>query len=120
MNRIPPIVRGLGVIALIAIVIVVLQAQTALATASTILQFVFLIAMAVVAYMVWRDFGRREISTWPDRQQRVFYCAIALFVADIGWFSLVSLRGLNALVFLLVAVGSVTVAVRTWRDRTRY
>ena len=119
MNRLSPMVRGLGVIALIAIVIVVLQAQTALATASTILQFVFLIAMAVVAYMVWRDFGRREISMWPNRQQRVFYAAVGLLIVDIGWFSLASLRGLDALTFFAVAIGSIVVAVRTWRERQR-
>ena len=56
-------------------------------TAATLLRFAFFIVIGVVAYFFWRDFGRREIETWPSRSSRVFYAAVALFVVDIGWYA---------------------------------
>jgi len=115
-----PFVRNLGIVALVALVIVVLNLETSLVTASLILQIAFFIALAVVAYMLWRDFGRREIELWPRRAQIVFYGAIALLVVDLGWFFLTSLNGLNALAFFLVAGGCGYAAFRTWRNAHRY
>src|SRR5690606_8931577 len=93
MNRISPFVRNLAILALIALVIVVLDLQASLITASFLLRVAFFLAIAFVAYMLWRDFGRREISLWPQRAQWVFYAAVGLFVVDLGWFFLGSLRG---------------------------
>jgi len=114
-----PFVRNLLILAGIALVIVVLQAETAVATASTLLRFAFFIAIAVVAYFFWRDFGRREIETWSSRQQWVFYGAIALLVADLGWFFFGRLSGLDALAFFVVAGVSVYAGWRTWHDARR-
>jgi predicted MFS family arabinose efflux permease len=117
MRNINPFVRNLAILAVIAAVIVVLNQETALATAGTLLRFAFVIALAVVAYFAWRDFARREIETWPTRQAVVFYCAIALGVVDIGWYMLVSLAGRDVLAFVAVLAVCVYVAIRTWRDQ---
>jgi hypothetical protein len=114
-----PFVRNLLILAAIAAAIVVLNAETALATAGTLLRFAFFIAIAVVAYFFWRDMGRREIETWQGRKQVIFYSAVALFVVDLGWLLLGHLKGLDALAFFVVAGVSIYAAVRTWLDGKR-
>lgn len=117
MRRINPFLRNLAILALIALLVVVLNQETALATAGTLLRFAFVVAIAVVAYFAWRDFGRREIATWPARQAAVFYGAVGLLAVDIGWFMLASLAGRDALAFFGVLAVCVYVGVRTWRDQ---
>jgi len=119
MRNISPFVRNLVILAALALAIVILNQETALATAGTLLRFAFFIAIAVVGYFFWRDFGRREIETWPSRQQWVFYGAIGLFVVDLGWWFLGHPSGPDALVFFLVAAACAYAAVRTWRDQRR-
>ena len=120
MSRIPPLARGLIVIGLIALAVVVLNLQTSLDTAAALVRVAFFIAIAVAAYLLWRDFGRREIAVWPARQQRVFYGAAALLLVDIGWYFAVSLNGREFLAFCLVAAACVYAAVRTWRGQHHY
>jgi len=115
--RINPFVRNLAILAAIAVVVVVLNQETALATAGTLMRFAFVIAIAVVAYFFWRDLGRREIQTWPTRQAVIFYCAVALLVVDIGWFMLSSLAGRDELTFFVVLAVCLYVGIRTWRDQ---
>jgi hypothetical protein len=114
-----PFIRNLLILAAIALLIVVLQAETAVATAGTLLRFAFFIAIAVVAYFFWRDIGRREIETWETRRQWVFYGAVALLVVDIGWLVIGHLSGRDFLAFLVVAAASVYAGVRTWLDGKR-
>ena len=114
-----PFVRNLLILAVVAAAVVLLNAETALATAGTLLRFAFVIAIAVVAYFFWRDSGRREIELWPTRTQAVFYAAIGLFVVDLGWFMLGHPQGRDALAFILVAAACIYVAVRTWLDQRR-
>jgi hypothetical protein len=75
------------------------------------------IVIGVVVYFFWRDFGRREISLWPERAARAFYAAVGLLVVDIGWYMIVGLTGRDALAFFVVAGICVYVAVRTWRGQ---
>jgi hypothetical protein len=113
-----PFLRNLLVVAAVALVVVVLNLEVALLTVGMIVRFVFFIAIAVVAYFYWRDFGRREIETWDTRAQWVLYAAVALLVVDIGWWMFGGgLDGRNALAFVLVAAACVYVGVRTWRDQ---
>jgi hypothetical protein len=114
-----PFVRNLLILAALSAAIVLLNAETALATASTLLRFAFFIAIAVIAYFFWRDMARREIELWPTRQQWVFYGAVALFVVDLGWFLFAHPQGRDALAFFLVAAACVYAAVRTWLDQKR-
>jgi amino acid transporter len=118
--NISPFVRNLAILALISAVIMVLNLETSLVTAAILLRFAFFVAIAFVAYMLWRDFGRREIELWPRRSQWVFYCAVGLFVVDLAWFFVTPLRGLDALAFFLVAGACVYAALRTWREQHRY
>ena len=112
-----PFLRNLLIVAAVAVLIVVLNLEVALVTVGAILRIAFIIAIAVVVYFYWRDFGRREISTWPERAARVFYVAAALLIVDIGWWLLAGLRGRDLLVAILVAAACIYVGYRTWRDQ---
>jgi hypothetical protein len=118
--RISPFARGMLIIAAISALVVVLNLETALSTAALLVRVAFFLAIALVAYMFWRDFGRREIGIWDARQQSVFYGAVALFVVDLGWAFVAGISGLDALVFFVVAGVCVYAAVRTWREQRRY
>jgi hypothetical protein len=120
MSRISPFVRGMAILVVIALAIVILNQETALATAGALIRVAFFIAIAVAVYMFWRDFGRREISIWPTRSQRIFYGAAGLLVVDLGWFFAVSLSGRDALVCFVVGAACVYAGVRTWRDQRKY
>ena len=115
-----PFVRNLAILAAVAVLIVVLNQETALVTASTLLRFAFFVVIGVVAYFFWRDFGRREIQTWPTHTAGVFYGAVGLLVVDIGWYMIVGLSGRDLLAFLVVAAICVYVGVRTWRGQRSY
>ena len=110
-----PFVRNLAILAAVALVIVLLNQETALVTAATLLRFAFFIVIGVVAYFYWRDFGRREIETWPARSSRVFYAAVARLVVDIGWYAALGIHGRDILAFIVVGAICVYVGVRTWR-----
>ena len=112
-----PFIRNLLILAAVAAVIVLLNLQTAVVTAALLLRIAFIIAIAVVAYFFWRDFGRREISTWPQRAAWVFYGAVALLVVDLGWWMLGGLAGRDLLVAILVAAACGFAGYRTWRDQ---
>jgi hypothetical protein len=112
-----PFIRNLLILAAVAVVIVILNLQVAVFTAAVLLRIAFILAIAVVAYFYWRDFGRREISMWPQRAAWVFYAAVALLVVDLGWLMLGKLAGRNLLVALLVAAACVYAGYRTWRDQ---
>jgi hypothetical protein len=119
MRNVNPFLRNLAILAAVAVVIVLLHFEIALATVGVLLRLAFFIAIAVVAYFFWRDIGRREIETWPVRSAWLFYASIALGVADIGWWLFGHPSGPNALVSFVVAAVCIYVAVRTWRDGRR-
>ncbi|HET7130529.1 MAG TPA: hypothetical protein VFJ93_15790 [Gaiellaceae bacterium] len=112
-----PFVRNLAILAAVALAVVLLNQETALVTAATLLRLAFFIVIGVVAYFYWRDFGRREIETWPARSSRVFYAAVALLVLDIGWYAALGISGRDILAFIAVAAVCVYVGVRTWREQ---
>ena len=115
--RLNPFLRNLAILAAVALLIVVLNQETALATASTLLRFAFFIVVGVVAYFFWRDFARREIETWPTHASCVFYAAVGLAIADLGWFLFVHPNGRDALVFFVVLGICLYVGIRTWREQ---
>jgi hypothetical protein len=112
-----PFLRNLAILAGVSLLIVLLNFEVALATVGTLLRFAFFIAIAVVAYFFWRDFGRREIETWSSRAAWVLYAAVGLGVVDVGWWLFGHPNGRDAFVFFVVAAVCVYVAVRTWRDQ---
>jgi hypothetical protein len=119
MRNVNPFLRNLAILAVIALVVVLLNLEVALATVGALLRIAFFIVIGVVAYFFWRDFGRAEIATWPDRTARIFYAAVALGVADIGFWMFTHPSGQNALVFFVVAGICAYVGIRTWRDQRR-
>ena len=65
MKNVSPFVRNLLILALIAAAVVALKQEVALSIVGALVRVAFFIAIAVVAYFFWRDFGRREIAMWP-------------------------------------------------------
>ena len=115
-----PFVRGMVVLAAVAAAIVVLNLETSLTTAWLLVRVAFFLVIGLVAYLLWRDFGRREISLWPRRPQVVFYAAVALLLADLAWYFATPLGGRDLLVFFLVLAAGVYAAIHTWREQHRY
>ena len=104
MKNISPFVRNLLILAVIAAAVVVLNQEVALSVVGALVRVAFFIAIAVVAYLFWRDFGRREIAIWPAPAQAVFYAAVALLVVDLGvWFIATRRAGRDALALIVVA-----------------
>jgi predicted MFS family arabinose efflux permease len=119
-DRIPPLVRGLGIIALIAVVVVVLSLEPVLATVGGILRIAFFLAVAFFLFLVWRE-RRGDLEAWSDWNRRLFYVAIGLAVVAIG---MALGNGLpesrDALALVLVIAACVYVVVRVWRAEHRY
>ncbi len=118
-SRINPTVRGLAILALIALVVVVLQLEQTLVALSILLRIAFLIAIAVFIYLLWRE-RRSEIAAWPTRARVCFYGAALLIVADLAvqWYG--GSQGLEILAFLGVIVICAIAMWRVWRDQHTY
>ncbi len=82
-DRIPPLARGLGIVALIAVVVVVLSLEPVLATVGGLLQIAFFLAIAFFLFLLWRE-RRGDLEAWSDRNRKLFYAAIILAVVAIG------------------------------------
>jgi len=116
-----PTIRGLGIVALVALAIVVLNLYVALATVTVLLRIAFFLAIAFVVYLLWRE-RRSDIATWPNRAQFAFYGGAAVIVASFAayfWPGRTT-RGLDLVAFL-VTLGIAGFAMfRTWRDQSTY
>lgn len=118
-SRMNPTLRGLLVIALIAVVVVVLQLEATLTALLILARIAFLLALAFFVYLMWRE--RREgIAAWPQRARFVFYGAALLAVADVGAYWYGGATGLQVLAFVAVLVASGFAMWRTWRDQHTY
>jgi len=115
-----PFVRGLLIVALVAVVIVVLQLQATLVALGLLVRIAFFIAIAVFVFMLWRE-RRSEIGEWSRRAQWTLYGAAGLLVVDFGWFVLGGGHGgLDALVFVVVLLICGFSLWRVWRDQHTY
>ena len=114
-----PLLRGLGIIALIAGVVVVLSLEEVLATVGGLLRIAFFLAIAFFLFLVWRE-KRGDIEVWSDRSRKVFYGAILLAVVDLGVFFGLGASGPDALAFFLVLAACGYAAYRTWRNEHTY
>jgi hypothetical protein len=119
LDRINPTVRGLLLLALVALVVVVLQLEQTLVALSILLRIAFIIAIAIFIYLVWRE-RRSEIAAWPVRARVCFYGAAFLIVADLAvqWYG--GSHGLEILAFLGVIVICGVAMWRVWRDQHTY
>jgi small-conductance mechanosensitive channel len=117
--RMNPTLRGFLIIIAIVLVVVVLQLQATLAALVIIARVAFLLAMAFLVYLIWRE-RREEIGSWPLRARIVFYGAALLAVADlaVNWYG--GAHGLEILAFVAVLAGCGFAMWRTWRDQHSY
>jgi hypothetical protein len=111
--------RGLLIVALIALVVVVLQLQLTLTALFLIASIIFPLAIAYFVYLIWRD-RRGDIAVWPMRSRLAFYGGAVLIVGALLAFFFIGARGLDAVAFLLVLVISGFAMFRAWRDQHRY
>jgi hypothetical protein len=118
-DRIPPLARGLGIVALIAVVVVVLSLEPVLAAVGGLVSIAFFLAIAFFLFLLWRE-RRGDLEAWSDRNRLLFYAAIILAVVDVGLFIGLGASGPDALVFFLVLGACVWVVLRTWRLEHRY
>lgn len=119
-SRIPPLARGLGIVALIAAVVVVLSLEPVLAAIGGILQIAFFLAIAFFLFLVWRE-KRGDLEAWSEWNRRLFYAAIVLAVVDVGLaIGLGFPAGVGAFAFLVVLLACAYVLVRVWRLEHRY
>jgi len=118
-DRIPPIARGLAIVALVAVVVVVLSLQPVLATVGGLVRIAFFLAIAFFLFLLWRE-RRGDLEAWPEWNRRLFYAAIVLAVIDIGMLIGLGPSGRDALAFFLVLGACAYVVVRVWRLEHRF
>jgi len=118
-DRIPALVRAFGIVAAIALVVVVLSLEAVVDTVGGLLSIAFFLAIAFFLFLVWRE-RRSDLEAWSDWNRKLFYGAIGLAVLDIGM--LIGLRpsGPDAFVFVAVLAACAYVVVRVWRLEHRY
>ena len=119
-DRIPPLLRGLGIIALIAIVVIVLSLEPVLGAIGGLLRIAFFLAVAFFFFLLWRE-RRSDLEAWNERNLRLFYAAIILGVVTIGlWIGWGFSEPNDILALLLVLAACVFAVVRIWRLEHRY
>ena len=69
-DRIPPLVRGLAIVALVAVVVIVLSLEPVLATVGGLLRIAFFLAIALFLFLVWRE-RRGDLEAWSDWNRRL-------------------------------------------------
>jgi hypothetical protein len=118
-SRLNPTLRGFLILIAIALVIFLLQLETALAALLIIARVAFILAIAFFIFLMWRE-RREEIGMWSLRARVVFYGAAVLAVADLGaeWYG--GSHGFQVLAFVAVLVFSGIAMWRTWRDQHTY
>ena len=114
-----PLVRGLGIVALIAAVVVVLSLDEVLDTVGGLLRIAFFLAIAFFLFLLWRE-RRSDIEAWSELSRRVFYGAIVLAVVDVGALIGLGASGVDAFAFFLVLGACAYAVYRVWRNEHTY
>ncbi len=119
-DRVPALARGFGIVALIALVVVVLSLEAVVATVGGILQIAFFLAIALFLFLVWRE-RRGDLEAWTDWNRKLFYAAVVLAVVAIGLAIGYGLPGSRDALALVITLGACAyVLVRVWRIEHRY
>lgn len=118
-ERIPPLARGLGIVALIALVVVVLSLEPVVATVGGLLRIAFFLAIAFFLFLLWRE-RRGDLEAWSDWNRRLFYAAIVLAVVAIGMAIGLGVPGRDAFALVAVLAACAYVIFRVWRLEHRY
>jgi hypothetical protein len=115
-----PTLRGFGVIALIALIVVVLQLERTLTALFILARIAFFLAIAYFIYLLWRD-RREEIAMWSTRSRVVFYGSVVVMVVNVGVrFFVHGTTGWYLLSFLAVFALCGFAMWRVWRDEHTY
>jgi len=117
-DRVPPLVRGFTIVALVAAVVVVLSLEPVLATAGALLSIAFFLAVAFFLFLVWRE-RRGDLEAWSDWNRRLFYGAIVLAVVAIGMWIGLGAPGRDGFALVAVLAACAYVIVRVWRIEHR-
>ena len=119
-GRIPPLARGLGILAIVAVVVVVLSLEPVIATVGGILSIAFFLAVAFFLFLLWRE-RRGDLEAWTDWNRKLFYASVLLAVVAIGLAIGYGLPGSRDAFALVATLGAcVYVVVRIWRAEHRY
>ena len=118
-ERVPPLARALGIVAVIALVVVVLSLEPVVATVGGILRIAFFLAIALFLFLVWRE-RRGDLEAWSDWNRRLFYSAIILAVIAVGMWIGLGVPGRDAFALVAVLAACVYVIVRVWRIEHSY
>lgn len=118
-DRIPPLVRGLAIVAVAAVIVVALSLEPVLATVGGLLQIAFFLAVAFFLFLLWRE-RRGDLEAWSDWNRRMFYAAIVLAVVDVGMLIGLHPSGPDAFAFFAVLGACAYVLLRIWRLEHRY
>jgi hypothetical protein len=119
-DRIPALARALGIVAVIALIVVVLSLEPVVATVGGILQIAFFLAIALFLFLVWRE-RRGDLEAWSEWNRKLFYGAVILAVVAIGlWIGYGLPASRDALALVLVVAACAYVIVRVWRIEHRY
>jgi uncharacterized membrane protein YtjA (UPF0391 family) len=119
-DRIPALARALGIVAVIALIVVVLSLEPVVATVGGILQIAFFLAIALFLFLVWRE-RRGDLEAWSDWNRKLFYAAVVVAVVAIGlWIGYGLPASRDALALVVVVAACVYVIVRVWRVEHRY
>ena len=118
-GRMNPTLRGLLIVALIALVVVVLQLETTLSVISALLSIAFILAITFFVYLVWRE-RREDIATWSELARATFYGAALLIIADLLAWSFARRHALDDFAFVVVLLCAGFAMWRVWRDQRSY
>jgi small-conductance mechanosensitive channel len=119
-DRIPPLARGLGIVAIVAAIVVFLSLEPVLAAVGGIVRIAFFLAIAFFLFLVWRE-KRGDLEAWSDRNRWLFYAAVLLAVIAIGLFIGWGLHGdRDALAFVATLVACAVAIFRIWRFEHEY
>jgi hypothetical protein len=119
-DRIPRLARGLGILALVALVVVLLSLEAVVATVGGLLSIAFFLAIAFFLFLLWRE-RRGDLEAWTDWNRKLFYASVVLAVVAIGLAIGYGLPGLRDAFALVMTLGACAyVIVRVWRAEHRY
>jgi hypothetical protein len=118
-DRIPALARGLGIVAVIALIVVVLQLEAVVGTVGGLLQIAFFLAVAFFLFLLWRE-RRGDLEAWSEWNRKLFYAAVVLAVVAIGLAIGYGLPASRDAFALVVVIGACAyVVVRVWRIEHR-
>jgi len=118
-SQMNPTVRGLLVVALIALVVITFNLYVTLAVVYALAGIAFFLAIAFFVYLVWKE-RRDEIGAWPTQAKLAFYGGALLIIVALGAYFVGHPSGPDAAAFLLVLGLSGFAMWRVWRDQHTY